>query len=259
MQTFIKQYGEKRTGTNYLRALLTTACPQVQVLMHILGDKHEAPPRALFAGDAASPWELTIRHAAATTRADDSRQQVFTEELSTALAEALQRREVYYCISVKNPYAWAFSMMKQHGCADSRDVKPQRLSLFQTILTAACEEFNRKYAAWYRLREDMPEQTMIVRYEHLLACPRETVANICGKMHLPFLPESMQSPEKIVLPAHWDHHPPETHHETFDGGFYRSGKYLSLLHPALIAVVDQHTDWELMSAYGYKNVSTFQL
>ena len=39
---FVKQYGERRTGTNFLRTLLT-ANYHTEVLMHILGDKHSAP------------------------------------------------------------------------------------------------------------------------------------------------------------------------------------------------------------------------
>ncbi|HEX3961172.1 MAG TPA: sulfotransferase [Trebonia sp.] len=43
MIAFIKQYGEKRTGTNVLRALLHAHYRDVTVLMHVLGDKHSPP------------------------------------------------------------------------------------------------------------------------------------------------------------------------------------------------------------------------
>lgn len=43
---FLKQYGAKRTGTNYLRSLIRFNYPGAEVvpLMHILGDKHSPPP-----------------------------------------------------------------------------------------------------------------------------------------------------------------------------------------------------------------------
>jgi len=43
MTTYLKQYGERCTGTNYLRFLLQKNCTDTVVLMHILGDKHSPP------------------------------------------------------------------------------------------------------------------------------------------------------------------------------------------------------------------------
>jgi hypothetical protein len=43
---FIKQYGARRTGTNYLRAHIRFNDPEAEVvpLMHILRDEHAPPP-----------------------------------------------------------------------------------------------------------------------------------------------------------------------------------------------------------------------
>jgi hypothetical protein len=43
MTLYLKQYGERRTGTNALRALIAANYADVAVLMHILGDKHSPP------------------------------------------------------------------------------------------------------------------------------------------------------------------------------------------------------------------------
>lgn len=259
MQTFIKQYGEKRTGTNYLRALLNAACPGAKVLMHVLGDKHEAPPEALLAEvGSLSPWELTLRHASATTHSANADQEAYTEELKGSLEAALRRRELLFSISVKNPYAWAYSILKQHGAADSRQLPAQRLRLLQTVLGSALHEFNRKYAAWRQLEEHWPGRSIIVRYETLLDQPEDVIAGICGKLALPFDASKAQPMEKIVLPAHWDFFPPQTHHENFDADFYRSGRYLGKMHASLAEIVDQQTDWPMMAAYGYRNLSTYQ-
>lgn len=260
MRKFIKQYGEKRTGTNYLRALLASACPEAQVLMHILGNKHDAPPEALLRGDAdLRPWDLTLRHASTTTTERDPRQAAYTGSLAPDLAEALWRKEVLFCISVKNPYAWAFSMLKQHGAADTRNIRPQRLRLLQTVLSAECGEFNRKYAAWLGMARTMPRQSVVVRYEQLLEDPASVVSVICDRLGLPFDAGSVRPLPNIVLPAHWDFSPPETHHEPFDGDFYRSAKYLRKMHPALAAVIDEQIDWPLMAAFGYANQTSYQL
>jgi hypothetical protein len=63
---FLKQYGERRTGTNALRALIAANFPNVVVLMHLLGNKH-SPPVALDAlwhevqGSDDAAFELVSR------------------------------------------------------------------------------------------------------------------------------------------------------------------------------------------------------
>jgi hypothetical protein len=73
MTAFIKQYGEKRTGTNVLRALLHAHYRDITVLMHVLGDKH-SPPSPLVGG--YRPGELG------------------------------------FVVSVKHPYAWLASVRR---------------------------------------------------------------------------------------------------------------------------------------------------
>lgn len=42
-ETWIKQYGLERSGTNYAKALAEMSCPDVRVLATVLGSKHAAP------------------------------------------------------------------------------------------------------------------------------------------------------------------------------------------------------------------------
>ena len=88
MTAFIKQYGEKRTGTNVLRALLHAHYRDVTVLMHMLGDKH-SPPGPLVAG--YRPGELG------------------------------------FVVSVKHPYAWLASV-RRFALLDPRSPAPAVLA-----------------------------------------------------------------------------------------------------------------------------------
>jgi Sulfotransferase family len=63
MTAFIKQYGEKRTGTNVLRALLYSHFRDVTVLMHVLGDKHSPPsPDARGCRPGTLGFVVSVKH-----------------------------------------------------------------------------------------------------------------------------------------------------------------------------------------------------
>src|ERR1051325_6534532 len=95
-KTFVKQYGERRTGTNFVRALLC-ANYHVEVLMHIFGDKHSAPaPFDEYWREAQSDpmparafaWRATFSVPAATTNALDPLQVEDVTEMADGIANA---------------------------------------------------------------------------------------------------------------------------------------------------------------------------
>src|SRR5687767_1130513 len=107
MTKFLKQYGEKRTGTNYLRALLLANCPGTVPLMHILGDKHsppvpldhywqktqEAPDRAFEFVKAA-----TFAAPAESTRPNDAAQLEHMRSLATQIDESVSTGQLGFLI-----------------------------------------------------------------------------------------------------------------------------------------------------------------
>jgi len=120
-KVFLKQYGERRTGTNYLRALLFANYGNVVPFMHVLGDKH-APPV-----DFAAHWEktrttpepawnfLTSATWAApseTTDANDPGQLKHLREAAGMMTDAFDPSRLGFLISVKHPYSWAASLAR---------------------------------------------------------------------------------------------------------------------------------------------------
>ena len=106
---FLKQYGEKRTGTNYLRALLNANYANAKILMHVLGDKHSPPVnlRAIRAATltALNPaeafvWAATLAAPSETTVSDCLRQQEYVLNLSESLAAAQDKNKIFFITSI---------------------------------------------------------------------------------------------------------------------------------------------------------------
>jgi len=136
-----KQYGEKRTGTNLLRKLLSENFNNVLVLMHVLGDKHS--PRSSF----DSLWETakaeqnadlafvklaTLATPARTTRCEDSRQLIYLSGIAKTVAHAFANKTMRFIISAKHPYSWITSMSRYEGWSTPRS-SPINRSRFPQI------------------------------------------------------------------------------------------------------------------------------
>ena len=113
---FVKQYGERRTATNYLRALLLANYPSVMPLMHVLGDKHSEPVELDVylreARRATDPdWEFvrsaTMAVPAESTRAGDSVQVEYLKNIAPSVARGAREGTIGFAISARHPYAWA--------------------------------------------------------------------------------------------------------------------------------------------------------
>src|ERR1700693_1192116 len=112
----IKQYGERRTGTNYLKSLMEATFPEVLVLMHVLGDKHSAPvelPRewAVSNGNAYEQVRiLTAKSAVAGSRKRNASQLAYMQSIAPEVVDAVKNGRLRYLISIKDPYAWGASV-----------------------------------------------------------------------------------------------------------------------------------------------------
>lgn len=254
---FLKQYGERRTGTNYLRSLIAANYRDVVVLMHILGDKH-SPPVAFDAlwreaqesGDPA--WQFVSRATfsapALTTRADDRRQSVEVRRLAQPLAAAFADGALGFLISIKNPYAWAVSLARFLGWAAKRRPLPESCA---SDLEEACRLFNARYAAWFALVDENPASSLLVRHEDLLQDPEGTLREIdrlFGLRH----PTPYRPVEGVVGAAIWDHLPTPVRLMEFDRQHYGSAEYLGALPPLHRRIVRETIDWELLRRCGYR-------
>jgi hypothetical protein len=246
--TFLKQYGERRTGTNALRALVAANCPDAVVLMHILGDKH-SPPVSLDeawrdARDADDPpWAFvsraTLAAPAATTVESDPRQAGEMRRHAAALAQAYAGGRFGYLVSVRDPYAWAA------GVARFLRWPPEA----SEWLRAECVRFNDRYRAWLALA-DSPWPTVVVRHEDLVRDSADVLAGVAAAFRLPcrapFVPLN-----GVAGPVHWDHSPLNLRPESFDGGSRLSGKYHAALPASHRDVVTETVDWALLAPFGY--------
>jgi hypothetical protein len=240
---FVKQYGAPRTGTNALRVLLRDSFPGLEVLMHVLGDKHSAPSRLVATATAdwsRSPHELVLeapaRIPAATSDLADPAQRGEVERLAAPLVRAIRAGHLLTVVSIKDPYAWAASMLRSWVWPPDGPAR----------LRAACERFNACYRSWLPLVER--RAGLLVPYERLLDDPAGVVADCEARLGTRARPGATRAlPQGVLLPAHWDHTPQHVHFEPFDVAYYRERRYLRELGAEGRGVVDATIDWSLLS------------
>ncbi len=266
--TFLKQYGGRRTGTNLLRTLVAESFHDVVVLMHVLGDKHSAPVdldrlRDETAGSKDPSFELVTRatwdRPAATTRPDCPKQQAFLREVAAPLFEAVRSDRLGFLISVKDPYAWAYSIAAFEGWYGRRYrlLVPRLFDRWNRRrvdrrLREACRELNRTTAAWLDLRSRHPERTTIVRVEDLAADPRAALEELARRHRLEWRgPGPRLPPAGNMAPARWDHVMSLEREIRQDEHRDRTRRVLLRLADVLHRAVSDEVSWPLMETLGY--------
>lgn len=275
---FLKQFGERRTGTNYLRKLLSENFSNVVVLMHVLGDKHSAPeqfaPPDTVSPDVAYQWVrgLTLSSCAETTFIGDAGQEEYMRSIAVPLMEAVHRGELGFVLSVKDPYAWAASLCKYfhllpRGLPRARPgasvaCGPPRIPAWIRQLeeatceklSAACHASNGKHRAWLEYLEGSPSRSTIVKFEDLLARPAAILDKIQRQHFLEQGGPRIETIPRSVFSAGWDHLEAPLLEKAFDGDYYREQRYLEALTPAMVDTITKSIDWSLMSSFDYKPV-----
>lgn len=275
---FLKQFGERRTGTNYLRKLLSENFYNVVVLMHVLGDKHSAPsllsPPDSVSEDAAYQWVrgLTLSSPAETTRIDDADQESYMRSIAVPLVEAVHRGELGFVLNVKDPYAWGASLCKYfhflpRGLPPARSgvsvssAAPRIPAWIRELeeatcekLRAACHVSNGKHRAWLEYLEGYPSRSTIVKFEDLLTHPVAILDDIKRKHHLEESGRRIENISQSVFSAVWDHLDAPLLEKGFDGDYYREHRYLEALTPVMVDTITKSIDWSLVSSFGYRPI-----
>lgn len=249
-RVFLKQYGERRTGTNFLRVILLLNYRRVTPLMHVLGDKHSAPvdweevlrrtsgqPDA----DAAFVREATLAMPAENTLPGHPERAAYMQRLAEPLARAVRQGRVGFLVSIKHPLVWAGSYAKYQKWCHEVEGK----------LRAACRDFNQRHRAWWRLVDEHPERTFVVPHERLCAEPLRVLAELERKFGLRRRRWKRVFPRNEVNPTVWDHDPPHYGAYPFSRRFYSEQRYKDLLVPEIRRVVEETIDWGLMRRFGY--------
>lgn len=144
---FMKQFGVKRSGTNYIRALLMRNF-DVTVLVNILGWKHGLyePPMSWLAQHRVSSEALKVQ----TSR--EGRETLVVKPFNVAsLEDAVRADRVVYVISARHPYAIAYSQWRRE------QLKPGQVEQF-------CADFRMLYSDWMSISRPH----FVVRHEDLL-------------------------------------------------------------------------------------------
>jgi hypothetical protein len=274
---FLKQYGERRTGTNHLRNLLLRNFQKVTVLMHVLGDKHSPPavlgtPATETAG-AALEWVKAVTAAApaTSTKSGDEKQEEHMRGLAVPLAEAVSRGELGYLISLKDPYAWGASFARYWHFAplglpqrrpdlwqapDSIQPMVARVQDYRaaTLLTAACQAFNHKYRSWLEIVQHEPARARVVLHEDLLDHPVELLQSLGRQFCLEPAGLEIETITVVADAVNWDNGGIGTREEQFEANYYRNRSYLNAITPLMRDAITRGIDWELMAEFGYRSL-----
>ncbi|HEU4880732.1 MAG TPA: hypothetical protein VFT45_00765, partial [Longimicrobium sp.] len=246
MPSFLKQYGERRTGTNYLRFLVQANFQDVAVLMHVLGDKHGPPSpfdalwrQAQCCADPAREfvWRATFEPPWRALADEAGRREVV--RLAAPVAAAFAAGELGFLLSVKNPYAWALSLrrfLRWPAPAPAR-------------LARACQRFNEVHGAWLELSRQRP--CCVVRHEDLVDDPEGVLRTVGARFGLRRRDAALEDAHERMSAQFWDDTPIETTGEPFDRGYYRDHRYLQELGAAERDVVTRAIDWSLLEPFGY--------
>jgi hypothetical protein len=257
-ESFIKQYGEKRTGTNYLRALLAMNYPGTIVLMHVLGDKHSAPVDLVAVRaatrDRPEPARAFVRTAtetapAETTSPGSAEQRAYLDALAEPLTASFDAGRLGFVVSLRHPRAWAAAMARYLGWA--RDGEGRFGGEHAAALRLLCQEYNRRHEAWSRLGERFDSRCAFIRHEDLLENSEAAVAPWAARLELPCASGPWREVSRRVEAADWDHQPCLVQRDAFGSAFYRAGRDRAQLGRELAAVVRDTIDWNLAGRFGY--------
>jgi len=254
----IKQYGEIRTGTNYVRALLQQNHPQVLVLTYILGDKHSAPVPfdAIWRAAQTSPEpELEfMRRATYAARGPASHDGDITQlaELrrrAPDVVEAYRRGTMRFVITTKDPYAWMVSVAKFHQWVHD-DVETLHDWDCDAVRTM-CHRYNEHHAAWHDLVAANPSRARWVRFEDLLGGAEMVFRQLEEGLGLHRNSRFTDIPQRLE-PTVWDHLPVLKTGAPFDPSQYTERRYLERLLPIHRQIIAATIDWPLFASFGYQ-------
>lgn len=255
---FIKQYGEIRTGTNLIRALIKENFSNTEVLMHVLGDKHSLPVDYKNLRNELIKEEDLIHNkliettwskSSKTTVRDDRKQIDYIKSIADLLKDCIVSEAMIFLISIKNPYAWAASALRISGWQLKYKNEEKR---YLKVLEESVNLFNIKYKSWIGLEQDYPGQTFVVRQEDLIENQPLILKHLKNKFNLNPVKDYPKSIEKIVLPTHWDNTEIQIHFEHFGGEFYLEKQYMRTLTPAMLRTLEMTIDWQMLEALGYR-------
>ncbi len=255
---YFKQYGAKRTGTNYLRSLLEKNFDDITVLMHTLGGKHGTPVDLFhYLSKFSNDYIGFTEAASAAVPAENSlpfndAQRTFMKLHASALAEAVKKQQLHFLISVKNPYAWINSMFKFHHLK-IHTKKNRWMAAYSKFIIQLCTEYNVLYKSYWEHFQQFPQQTSIIEYDELLANPHNLLQQLQQQLQLVPSSPKYTTTLPVSLPTDWDNFESikQSGKNEFNKEFYFQHKYFDELNTEVITIMNNEIDWNIAKLYGY--------
>lgn len=257
MISTIKQYGEIRTGTNYLRALIQLNFPDIFVLSYILGSKHLPPVKfdEIWAEAQQSGADPAFRFVSTATYsqrggASHPKDPTQHEELTRhapQIANAYTNGSLGFLVTIKNPYAWVVSAARFNGWIKGNEPLQD---WSDELMRAACTGYNRNYRAWHAFVRSQQKVAKFIRYEDLIADPERELTAIATQFGWR-KPDSFATIPTVIEPTQWDHLPVVESEERFNPEFYANDEFLQLLPAKQLQMINELIDWDLLREHGY--------
>lgn len=220
---FVKIYGCKRTGTNFIQTLLQLNCEDTVCFDNQFGDKHSPPTD-----------DLSIF---LETKGAKNLERI---KYFQSVYKQIQHGSLHSIIMIKNPYSWHRSI---------KEFTNRKATLFnERTFEKEYTHYNYMYDECYKFYQDPQKignwygKVIIVKYEDLLRITKMKTKSICKELDLPVK-------RKIIIP---DKVPMSRLFTKEEKDFYL-GKSFGLSTEEIRAV-NKLVEPKVMKLYDYKRV-----
>lgn len=178
---YVKQYGTKRSGTNYAKAFIEANYPDVCVVANVLGWKH-------------GPFKIDTDYAGLSWLGDWGRPNADlisakSKPIVEAIVNQYETDRLLYLLVIRNPYRWIEAYFRYRG------FRP-RLSL------SVAKQYARHWSTANRRWVDaLPaDRTYVLSYDHLIDNPRRIGNELTAFLRVmpvqggPIMPPGVVSP-----------------------------------------------------------------
>lgn len=225
---YFKQYGEMRTGTNYLKRLIELNFKQVTVFGSVLGWKHGMYDTNNTPDDTTDHYEWIKKK---TKNGDvysvDNHKLPYKPE---QLSEIVPQLNYLFCI--KNPHAFVVSYKK---------FRFPNKKLHDTVILNLCKRYNDKYRRWLEFIKSNMAISIVIPYETMLMNYTHVLFNIEQKYKLDRIRDKYTD-ERSPVNASTDHGLLIDRKSSFNKDFYIERQYLDKLTTEHVKLIDNNID-----------------
>ena len=214
---FIKIFGARRTGTNYLNVVLSKSF--IIFPFHFYGHKHN------------------IIHDEMHNILNNKNEIKYNDE-------PLNRNNVFVVISIKNPYAWILSIIKW---AKKNGKDPKSLKYYdmtnEEFIIKECKIYNDKYKNWIDFYYRYVENCYIFLWENsLFKNIDKHIEIIKNKFGLPYSEYKDSSFVDGNINAH-----SKVTSTTFNRDYYINMEYMDKYTPKQLKLARENIDWSIFN------------